>query len=257
LTTNRGYLRNVIGCGGGYLRRTFQIFVGVGVMAQEDNDTLNNAPIPGGGGMLQPATTQSTAQIRSRFAKVHIESARRYCGLVAAVEQQNHGQGWGSHWTEARDYASAAIIMSFAAVEAAINEALDDLEIEGELHDVIEKASTIDSAQALLIHASASPMDRGTNPLQSLNLLRVIRNGLIHARGEWMAPGSNTAKISQKIVSAGLPLSPFDNRPEYAFERGIMSAGSANWAADTACDFIDELRMRAQLEPLSLMRNNP
>ena len=224
-------------------------------MAVEEDDVLNanrRIVITANGSAHGHSTAVADASTRTSFAMSHVASARRFTKMILEVERLHEGKGWGEHWEEAKDYATAALILSFAAVEASINEAMDDLSVPPELYAVLEKASTIGKAQALLAHLGKSSLDASREPVQSIHLLAAIRNFLVHARGEWSNVQGEASRVSKRIVAHGIPLSPFHPDPKWAAERGVMSAGAASWALDAARNFIDAFRDRAGLRPLPL-----
>jgi hypothetical protein len=187
------------------------------------------------------------ATVRRGFANPHLKAAEHFSRVLEQFETENLGAGWGDHFEFSTSNASAAIILSFAAIEAAIDEAEDDLSLPRELTDALDKASTLDHAQALLAHRGCVVFVKGAEPFQSADLLRAIRNGLVHPKAEWDNARERNRKLSDRINGARLPLSPFQPALDLAFPHGCMSAGVAKWAALTARSFIAELRLRLGL----------
>lgn len=199
------------------------------------------------GQAMANVTATATATARRNFSYPQWQAAEHFAQELGAHEEQHRGAGWGPHYDRCMWYASAAIILGFSAIEASIDEAEDDLDISPELAAVFERAPTLDRSQALLAHRGCQPFDKGGEPFQSADLLRSLRNGLVHPRAEWDNASVRNTQLSRKIVGARLPLSPFQPDPTLAFPHGCMSAGTAKWAADTARDFVRELRQRLGL----------
>lgn len=175
-------------------------------------------------------------------------AANYHAKTVSGIEKENKGKPLGPHFDTASWNATAAIVLSFAALEAALDEAAEDYDLSDNLAAVLERASTLDRAQAFLDHACVAPFERGAEPFQSAELLRIIRNGLVHPRAEWDDAKDRNERITAKIVGAKLPLSPFWTDQSLAFPYGCMSAGTAKWATKTASRFIVEFRKRLNLE---------
>lgn len=193
------------------------------------------------------ATATATATVRRNFSSPHLRAASHIAQELEAHEREYSGSGWGPHFDRCTWYCSAALILSYSAIEAAVDETEDDLGIASEMTSLLERAPTLDRIQALLAHRSAECFDKGGEPFQSAELLRSIRNGLVHPKAEWDNASVRNKSLSRKIVGAGLPLSPFQQDPNLAFPHGCMSAGIAKWSADTARAVIKQMRERLGL----------
>lgn len=187
---------------------------------------------------------------RRNFAVSHMKAARHFAEILAVHEAQHIGAGWGEHYDKCRWLASATIILSVAAIEAAIDETEDDLDLPQEFANAICKATIRDRVQALLIVKNCELLDNGAEPTQSAELLRAIRNALVNPRAEWDSAKKKNKSLSERIVSAQLPLSPFEQSQDLAFPVGCMSAGVAAWATATASEYINEFRQRLSLSQL-------
>ena len=192
-------------------------------------------------------TFSATANVRRNFSTRHLKAADHFAEELRRHETRHAGAGWGSpHFDFCTWYASAAIILGFSAIEAAIDEAKDDLALPP---DASERAPTLHRAQTLLAHRGSVIFDKEAEPFQSTDLLRILRNGLVHPKAEWDNARDRNKHLSRKILDAHLPLSPFLSDPDLAFPYGCMSAGVATWAASSAREFVRELRSRLGLAP--------
>ena len=203
-------------------------------MSDDESVQSHSTIIATAGIALGSVTVTATADARRNFSFPHLTAADHFASELARHEAEHVGAGWGSHVEFCGWYASAAIILSFSAIEASLDEAMDDLGLPDELSRVLERASTLDQAQALLAHCGRQPFDPGWATLRNADLLRALRNGLVHPKSEWDSAGTRNKQLSRKIVGAGLPLSPFMQDPSLAFPHGCMSAGVATWGAQTA-----------------------
>lgn len=175
-------------------------------------------------------------------------AAKYHARAVEDIENENEGKPLGPHFDTASWNATAAIVLSFAAIEAALDEAAEDYGLPDNLGAALERAATLEKAQAFLDYARVGPFDRGSEPFQSAELLRVIRNGLVHPKAEWDNAKDRNDKITAKIIGARLPLSPFWPDQSLAFPHGCMSAGTALWATETARRFIVSFRNKLSLQ---------
>lgn len=196
---------------------------------------------------MAAVTVTATATARRAFSIPHLNAAKHFADQLKQHELAHVGAGWGPHFDFCTWYATAAIILSFSAIEAAMDEAEDDLAIPSELSAIFERAATLDRAQAILAHRGRSSFERGTEPFQSADLVRLLRNGLVHPKAEWDHDRQKNAQLSRRIVGANLELSPFQTDPDLAFPHGCMSASVAQWAASSAKKFISEFRVRLSL----------
>lgn len=235
-------MRRFIRCLESVIRRHRKSALGERTMSSKSSD------ITPSGALLEPITVEAHGTIRRTFAVRHLMAAKHHALAVGEIEKQHAGEPLGPHFDTATWSTTAAIILSFAAIEAALDEAVEDYGLPDNLAAVLERAATLEKAQAFLDHAGKDPFDRGAEPFQPVELLRVIRNGLVHPKAEWDNAKDRNEKITAKIVGAKLPLSPFWRDRSLAFPHGCMSAGTALWATNVAKRFIVEFREKLGLK---------
>lgn len=199
------------------------------------------------GTSLAACTVTATATVRRTFALRHLMAADYFVGELQRIESGHVGEELGEPYDRCSYNATAAIIMSFAAIEATLDEVSEDISVPAEVHAALEKASAMDWTQALLAFRGKPVFDKGAEPYQSVNILRAVRNALVHPKAEWDDDMDRNARLSAKIVALGVPLSPFWPGIDLAFPHGCMSAGFAEWSARSARMFIRELRVRLEL----------
>lgn len=190
------------------------------------------------------ATVVGVATARRGFSIPHLLAAEHFARELLRHEAEHLDADWGPHFDFCTWNASAAIILSFSSIEAAIDEAEDDISLPAALAKALDRAPTLEHVQALLAHRGGTPFDPGAEPFRSADLLRALRNGLVHPKAEWDDAKDRNRKLSRRIIGARLPLSPFQPNPDLAFPHGCMSAGVASWAAASARQFIREMRSR-------------
>ncbi|HEX4198040.1 MAG TPA: hypothetical protein VHZ26_11420 [Caulobacteraceae bacterium] len=216
-------------------------------MERKDEGAHRPVALEAVGIVVGRVTSIATATVRRNFSIPHLAAAEHFANELRSHEAKHAGAGWGPHFDYCGWNASAAIILSFSAIEAALDEAEDDLALPAELTDALDRAPTLEHAQALLAHRACTIFDRGAEPFQNAELLRALRNGLVHPKAEWDNARDLNKQLSRKIIGAHLPLSPFQPDPDLAFPHGCMSAGVASWAASSARHFIREFRSRLEL----------
>jgi len=214
---------------------------------QNDDTAAASSVVEAAGTATAHATATGTATVRRNFSIPHLHAAEHFAEQLRLHEEKYAGAGWGPHFDFCSWNASAAIILSFSAIEAAVDEAEDDLALPTELSDALDRSPTLEHAQALLAHRGSPTFDKGAEPFQSAELLRALRNGLVHPKAEWDNARDRNRQLSRKILGARLGLSPFQQDPDLAFPHGCMSAEVASWTASSARQFIRELRSRLGL----------
>jgi len=175
-------------------------------------------------------------------------SLRRQCLDVAASaavsldlwerDEDTKFAGW---YPQAFMRGSVAFVMSAFAMEAAINEAATILEIDADARRELEAESNpLNRADVLAMKCGFPKISQGTKTGQHAALLYKIRNAFAHGKSEWSNEEKTHAALSNKILSLKLPLSRFMLPQERAFPIGCMSGRMANWAVDTAENYITE-----------------
>lgn len=192
-------------------------------------------------------TVTATGTVRRTFAIRHLRAADHFASEVRRIETVHEGAELGEPYDLCSHNVTAAIIVSFAAIEAALDEASEDIRVPPELGLPLEKAPTLEWAQALLAFRGKPTFDKGAEPYQSANALRLIRNGLVHPKAEWDDDMERNVKLSAKVNALNVQLSPFWPGEGLSFPHRCMSAGVAEWAARSARLFIRELRLRLDL----------
>lgn len=211
------------------------------------SDEIHRAVFLATGQHLGNVRFTAKGKTRNNFSIMHQRAAERFAAALLAHEEAFKDAGWGEHFEICCDYGSAGIILSFAAIEAAMAEALDDLQIRQPIRDAIDRAPTLGLAQAILALVGAEAFPTGAKTYQRANLLREVRNGLVHPKAEWSDNLKTHAMLSKRVVATHVALSPFAPNAAEAFPRGCMSSAFVTWAAKTSREFIHEFRIKASL----------
>ena len=165
-----------------------------------------------------------------------------------------------------RTYVLGAIVNSFAFLEAHINELFVDTKDEepvGPAQELgaaarylaaawrsgdIDRLPLLTKYQAALILAGKFPFDPGAQPYQSLDVLRQLRNALVHYEPE--TRGSHPNKFEARLQSQQFPLHPwYERSANPIFPDKCISHGCADWAFSSSLVFADAFCSKMGIKP--------
>ncbi len=210
-------------------------------------------------------------RVKSGFSDLLFNSAQMFAEKSRAIEdsektlkwpQPNHKQNYG--------YATAAVIMSAAAMEAAINEIYDrsvdkrydefpllnegQVDLIAQLWPVVEMASVLKKHDVALTAASLNIIEPGCEPRQSAAALIALRDTIMHYKPEW-DDQLKKLKSHEDRLTGKFPLNQLtDNLSGHMlwFPGRCLGAGCAKWACDTAYDyhvaFVERLGVKSHLK---------
>ena len=217
------------------------------------------------------------------YSRDHALAAALLCRRCAELEQnpeppgeQDRAQGltWSTaQAAEHRTYAMGAVLTSFAFLEASFNELLasadeDQLELgggRGGLTDTERAAlvglrqawgdrgpSLLERAQLVLHLLRRTPFDRGVEPFQSADVLRRLRNTLVHYRPEWRAVGAGRGddKITKDLANLSIAPHPFATPAHQLFPDLCLGHSLASWAWKNSLAFTDDFFTRVGVQPV-------
>jgi hypothetical protein len=201
--------------------------------------------------------------MRNYFAAQHLWTARSFAVKAAAIET-----GRTVHAVfdiEHRAYVVSSIISAVAFMEAAINELLQDAADEqppylsplpgptvkalAELWRMAqEKWAFLDKYQAALLVAGKEPFNRGALPYQDADLLRGLRNIMIHAKPETSEAGTEH-KLEKRFKSKFPANRLMKGQKNPYFPDRCLGSGCAEWAVKASIALADEFFSRMGLIP--------
>jgi hypothetical protein len=201
--------------------------------------------------------------IRNYFAAQHLWAARRFAVKAASIEETHTGRAVFS--IEHRAYVVSSVISSVAFMEAAINELFQDAADEQSSHlsplsDQTVKALAelwrmaeerwpfLDKYQAALLLAGKQPFERGALPYQDADLLKKLRNMVVHAKPETSAPGVEH-KLERRFKSKFPANRLMRGQRNPYFPDHCLGSGCAEWAVKAAVELADEFFARMDLMP--------
>ena len=211
-----------------------------------------------------------TIKMRSYLSTHHLRAAALFCRSADRLESMT---SWDMY--EHRGYVMGSIISSAAFLDAAVNElyldAVDeheayvgglDVEIrvrlaQGWKHGT-DRMSVLAKFQMALTLAGHEPFDPGAEPYQGVNLLRRLRNKLVHFEPETAQAGLEEGEEEFERTFRRR----FNDNPHLAktgnpfWPDKCLSHGCAKWCVQSALSFAGEFYTRLKVEP-NYMRQGP
>ncbi|AYE95710.1 hypothetical protein C0J29_13755 [Mycobacterium paragordonae] len=212
------------------------------------------------------AKLSASVSIRNYLSGQHLWNARREAWLCRKREDLLLAEPNAD--LRLRSHAMASVLSAVAFLEAVANEVWQDAadrqpgHIEGipdtavstmrELWNGKDRAermlSVLSKFQVALVCAGQAPMDRGSEPYQSANVLIGLRNALVHFTPRWWHDDGRdeaafVAKLRDKLVGR-------ENRQPIAepwYPNKVLAAGCADWACDSVIAFAREWHARIGL----------
>jgi hypothetical protein len=213
--------------------------------------TINNEDKKGRDHWLSMAAQDPNIHFTARtfisFRKKYLDVAEAAANSLEIFELENVGlKKW---YDEAFMRASIALVMSCFAVEAALNEAMMDLDIADTDRSKVDKnGGILDKANAIAASCNFKAPERGHGLGQDMKLLSDLRNALAHAKAEWSNDQKTHHCLSLAMKKRGLTQSPFASDGSALFPYAGMSSCVAKWAVKTASDYIEDFYKRVGLK---------
>lgn len=172
-----------------------------------------------------------------------------------------------THW-QLRAFIHGAIILSYASLEAALNEIvhLNALETNNPLTEAERKVfhtigreglqpreenNTLQQYNMLLRILGKPTMNVGTNPYQAANLVRILRNMLVHpipGRVVTFVESEDFDYSSQQNIVRKLR-SHLSLKTNATFPAGVITKACAAWAVDSCETFLHEFVTVSGIDP--------
>lgn len=195
------------------------------------------------GNKLQTLQISARGRARSNFCLLHLLSTVLFCELAKKHEITYKKDEFGPHFEQLQAYVSSAIMHSFASIEANINEFFLDApvlmpnEFKMPITEIIQydALKTLDKYQIALRLAHREIFSKGKDPYQSINILRLLRNELIHFTPGWERNDESIAGYLTPKVN----LSPYFKKDDDFVPLRCMTYSVTKWSFETAVSFID------------------
>ncbi|MEZ0150399.1 MAG: hypothetical protein AB9Q22_11970 [Candidatus Reddybacter sp.] len=206
--------------------------------------------------VLEGATVSAKLRQKSAFAIQHLIAAARFSRQCGEIQKQNEGKALGSFYDEQISCVSAAIMLCVASIESNINELLSmpetlfpeaDPNIQKEVSSLIGELSIIDKYQRILLAKGITAFDKGSQPLQDIEVLISLRNELVHFHPEWHDEQQRHEKLGRKLRGK-FELSPFITESTgVLFPQRIVSHGCTKWAVEKSIEFMTQFNSKLGL----------
>jgi|ERR1700686_2051110 len=209
--------------------------------------------------------------VRSRtyLSLAHLPAAALFARKAGHLETADKtGADLNQLLSEQASYVLASIVCSTCFLEAQINEFFDDAAndqygMAGGLDERVRRGlasvsdggarrlSFINKYQVALAIAGKEPFPAGARPYQDANLLRDLRNFLVHYVPETIVAFSTlkdlevTVHSLEKKLASKFPVNRL--APGLTFPQRLLGHGCAAWAVASSLDFSDEFFRRLDL----------
>lgn len=188
-----------------------------------------------------------TVRVRSNFALHHMQAAVKAARRAHEVEVAHSGARHGPWFDEMLHEVPVAIIMASAALEAQVNEAVQDTldgnpaVQPGEAQKLLLKelkdsatSNTIEKCRNVLLLLGVVP-DTGRFEWEETRLLLTLRNRFIHFRPAWDHEEVHDSKWVRELKRRVPIYAPYAEK--FQFPYGFITYGAAKWAVMTALNF--------------------
>lgn len=223
-------------------------------------------------------------RVRSYLSKTHVETAYFFAEQSAEIEQeyarkQRHstpadaGSPPEQMFERHKAYVVGCVFAVVAFLEALINETLSDADENPDPH-LVERFNAdelhslaslwgvvksrqgfpfLDKYQLALITLRKRPFDVGELPYQDVDLVRQLRNSLIHFQPEWFVGRRDYQDVShiweKRMRGKRITPNPFAAPKAPYFPSRMLGYGCAKWASDSCTRFADEFFGRLGVAP--------
>ncbi len=189
---------------------------------------------------LNDDTARFIGDMRDNFSCLHFFAAAHFSARVKELEKAHNKEALGPFFHEIRFNSIAAVFTAFASVEALANELLVNWSkvvpnapsLSNKRKEEIDKKHPLCKLNFILTEGGKPKISCSVPPGEDLELLRKLRNALIHFRPEWLRNQAEHAKLSKKLRGrfAGSPFLASD----VLFPRAWASHSCTTWAVRTA-----------------------
>lgn len=204
--------------------------------------------------ILEDSFLSSTGKSRTNLALHHLLAAGRYAAQVSIVEQENHGKPLGPFWDEILQNSLGVVTLSVAALECYANElwfeyaparpGMNEIAAE-KISELIDRESVLSKYSLAFSLYTGKPLDRGCKPVQNVDALIKLRNGVVHFRPEWVDSQAKHEKLSKQLNNRFASSQFFPNEP--LFPRAWATGDFARWAIRSTVGFLDYFYSEAKL----------
>jgi hypothetical protein len=195
--------------------------------------------------------------MRVYYSSYHLWAAKHFVRLAAEIEDAHEGEP--TFDIEHRAYVTNAILSSVAFMEAAINELFQDAfdndqsyiePLEPEVRTLLAKMwdltearnrspfNILDKCQIALVLARKQPIPTDGQLFENVNLLRKLRNELIHYKPQTLG-GTDTHRLDKSLVSKFPSNKLMTGAGNSFFPDHCLGHGCAQWAVTSSENYMN------------------
>jgi hypothetical protein len=204
-------------------------------------------------------TVRAVGRTKANLSRLHLRTAQLFLADCEEITRNESHLAWPQpHWEESRSYASGAVILAVAALEATINElylesadrnqnslpgiAHDRLDLMATLWEEVDEFSILKKYEMALVACGKEPLLRGAEPYQSAKGVVDLRNALVHFKPEWAGDLDRHSKLEDQLGKKfqACVLASQATGTMVWFPHKCLGAGCASWSIDSVRRFVGE-----------------
>jgi hypothetical protein len=203
--------------------------------------------------ILEGVSLSATVRTRTNLSLHHLLAAGRYAAQIAIVEQENDGKPLGPFWDEILQNSLGVVTLTVAALECYANELwfkhaparpVNEAAAE-KISELIDRKSVLTKYSLALSLYTGKSLEFGCEPVQNVDALIKLRNGVVHFRPEWFGSQARHKKLSKQLNGRFSSSQFFPNEP--LFPRAWATGDFACWAIRSTVNFLDHFYSEAGL----------
>lgn len=201
--------------------------------------------------MSANATLVAIGASRTNFAVNHLRAAARAAQSAYDAEHANLSADFGPWFDEMILWVPVSVVMAGAALEADVNEGIQDM-LDGitgltltearktQLRDLKgqQSGNAISKYRQLALLFDKVP-NTGSSPWQNADLLVKFRNHFVHFRPAWDTDDVHSKGLVDALRKRRIPIVDA-YKARMVFPYGFMTYGCAKWAVETVLAFVCE-----------------
>jgi hypothetical protein len=206
---------------------------------------------------------RAVGRTKANLSRLHLRTAQLFLAQCEQITRSEVHLPWAQpHWEDSRSYASGAVVLAVAALEASINElylesvdrnsnslpgiATDQLDLMATLWEEVDQFSILKKYDVALVSCRKDPLNKGAEPYQSARGLVDLRNALVHFKPEWAGELDRHSRLEEQLSNRFQPcaLATRATGTMVWFPHKCLGAGCASWSIETVRKFVSEFCAR-------------
>jgi hypothetical protein len=204
-------------------------------------------------GAVAPATELSvTVRLRADQSVAHLRGAALFAGECRPLEEEYTWPAASEVLLRHGAFASAAVMLAVAAVEAFANELYADALVGFSssvpdirrysqsipvVWDTVERAPLVRKLDWMLQMVRVDPLPSAVDPAQSVTLLIRLRNCLVHYKTEWTDDALQSERLESQLLGR-FPNNTLSTAGQQYFPYRCLGYGAGCWAVETVLAYV-------------------